>query len=140
VLRVLSVPRVAERPYEPPEYEADARPAVIVWYRIYAAFMTLAALAGLGVTIVLARATADPEVAVRPGAADAQVFVLLSLLLSVSLAIFYAVATFVPYRPWGWTVGIIAIGLGLTSAMVIFAIPLLVHWLKPITRAAFGRM
>lgn len=131
---------MALRPYEPPEHEGDARPAVILWYRIYCAFTMLLSLGVLAFGVTLARVTADPEVAVRPGAADTQLMVLLLLLLSVALILFYAVATFVPYRPWGWTVGIIAIGLGLSSAMIVFAIPLLVYWLRPLTRAAFGRL
>jgi len=128
------------RPYDPPTYEGDARPAVIVWYRIYCAFTLVLSLGVLAFAVLAARATADPDVAVRHGAGEAQLSVLLLLLLSVALVIFYAVATFVPYKPWGWSMGIIAIGLGLTSALIVVAIPLLVYWLKPITRAAFGRL
>ncbi|MDB5217122.1 MAG: hypothetical protein JWO86_5049, partial [Myxococcaceae bacterium] len=36
-------------------------------------------------------------------------------------------------------VGLVAIALGLAGGSVIFAIPLLVHWLKPQVRAAFAR-
>jgi hypothetical protein len=49
-------------------------------------------------------------------------------------------AAMVPYKPWGWTVGLLVIGAGLASCMVLFAIPLLVFWLKPETKAAFGRL
>jgi hypothetical protein len=128
------------RHYDPPEYEGDARPAVIIWYRIYAALTTLLSLGLLAFVVLLAKATTDPQVAVRAGAQEAHGEILLYLILVLANTIFFAVATFVPYKPWGWTIGLIAIGLGISSAMLVFAIPLMVYWLKPITKAAFGRL
>ncbi len=128
------------RPYEPPEYETDARPAVILWYRVYAAFTTLLSLGLVAFVVMLARATTDPQVAVQAGSSEAHATILLYLILTVASTIFFAVATFVPYRPWGWTIGLIAIALGLSSVLILFAIPLMVYWLRPLTKAAFGRL
>ena len=52
----------------------------------------------------------------------------------------YAVAAFVPYKPWAWTFGLVAICLGLSSCMALAAVPLLIFWMKPETKAAFGRL
>lgn len=56
-------------------------------------------------------------------------------------ALFYAWAAFVPRKPWGWKLGLIAI-----IAMffpfcitIVLMIPLLVFWLKPETKGAFQR-
>lgn len=53
---------------------------------------------------------------------------------------FYAIAAMIPRRPWRWTVGLVAICLGLTGCTAPFAIPLLIFWVKPETKAAFGRI
>lgn len=98
-------------PYEPPDVRADARPPVIMWFRVYAA--TMAALwAG-------AAWFATPALA--------------------TLAVFYAAASLLPLRRWAWTVALVAIAFGIPSITIIFALPLLRMWLGPVTRAAFGR-
>lgn len=102
--------------------------------------MTLLSLFALGLGVVMALGMQDPQVAMSPGAAQAQLATLLVLLSSLAFAVLFGVATFVPYKPWGWTIGVVALGLGLTSCMVIFALPLLIYWLKPETKAAFGRL
>jgi hypothetical protein len=47
---------------------------------------------------------------------------------------------FAPYRPWGWTVGLLALSFGLVSCTFPFAVVLLLHWRRPMTKAAFGRI
>lgn len=124
----------------PESYGRDARPAVIVWFRIYAAVMTVASLAMLGLAILMGYAAMQPEVALEANAAGAPLVAILLTLLAAALVALYGVATFVPFRPWGWSVGLVAISVGLTSGAVIFAIPLLVYWLKPQVKAAFARL
>jgi hypothetical protein len=97
--------------YEPPATRSDARPAVIVWFRVYAA--TLAVL------------YAGAAWAAWPALG--------------ALSVFYVVATLLPLRPWSWTVGLVAIAIGIPSVTIVFALPLLLKWRSPITRAAFGR-
>jgi hypothetical protein len=110
---------VSYSPYEPPAARADARPAVILWFRVYAALMAVAYLTVGGVGVAM-HATAMAAIG--------------ALLAGV-----YAVAVFVPFRPWGWTLALVAIGLGLASAAVLVAVPLLIHWRRPMTKAAFAR-
>lgn len=129
-------------PYAPPgpdSYGGDARPAVIVWFRVYAAVMTLASLGVLGLAVVMGYAATRPEIALQPGGADAPLAAIVLGLVGTALVALYGVATFVPFKPWGWTVGVVAIGLGLAGGSAIFAIPLLVFWMKPRVRAAFAR-
>jgi hypothetical protein len=131
--------------YEPPAHSGDARPAVILWYRVYAATLALVYLAFLAVVVVGAfgptAVAEDPAMRVTAPSAGAEAFTLVMLLLSLFLFLFFAVATFVPLKPWGWSVAIVAIGIGLMGGCTIFAcVPLLVYWLKPVTKAAFGRL
>ncbi len=56
-------------------------------------------------------------------------------------ALFYAVAALVPRKPWGWTVGLIAV-IGMFFPFIItlaLMIPLLLFWLKPETKRAFQK-
>lgn len=109
-------------PYEPPVHARDARPVVIRLYRVYAAAMALLSLAFLG----LAAARGFDAIAL--------------VLASAPLVLLFAVATFAPFKPWGSTVGLVAIGLGLAGVTVIFAAPLLFFWFKPNVKAAFARL
>ncbi|MEA2746711.1 MAG: hypothetical protein QOI41_854 [Myxococcales bacterium] len=129
-------------PYAPPSPDSfgrDARPRVILWFRVYSAVMMLVSLGFLGLAVLMGYAATRPEVAIDANAAGAPLAAIVLALLSAALVALYGVATFVPFKPWGWTVGLVAIALGLAGGSVIFAIPLLVHWLKPQVRAAFAR-
>ncbi len=56
-------------------------------------------------------------------------------------ALFYAVAALVPRKPWGWTVGLVAV-IGMFFPFIItlaLMIPLLLFWLKPETKRAFQK-
>jgi hypothetical protein len=130
-------------PYAPPgpdSYGRDARPAVIVWFRLYAAVMTLASLVMLGLAVLMGYAATRPEVALDANRAGAPLVAIVLALIAAALVALYGVATFVPFKPWGWSVGLVAIGLGLAGGSMLFAIPLLVFWLKPEVKAAFARL
>jgi CHASE2 domain-containing sensor protein len=121
--------------YQPPT-TMGGRPAVITWFRVYA-WTTLVFIGLIGV--LAAWQYLAPS---GPTAGPPRSVVILFGLVIVTLAFgsFHAVAATVPYRPWGWTVGLIAICLGLGGCAMFAAIPLLVFWLKPETKAAFGRL
>lgn len=52
----------------------------------------------------------------------------------------FAVAPFLPKKPWNWIYGICLIALGMTSCCFLpITIPLLIQWLKPELKAFFGR-
>lgn len=119
--------------YEPPHH-TRGRPAVILWYRIYAAITVMLYVGFLGFWLFLT----PPGGTMR---SQGEVMILLVLgLVALVFGAFYAVAAMVPFKPWGWTVGLIAICFGMTSCLAIFAIPLLIFWLKPETKAAFCRL
>ncbi len=100
---------------------------MIFWFRVYAAFMTLFSLALLVVAVL--------------GHAERPATPLLSLAaIALVLAGVYGVATFVPFKPWGWTWALVAIALGAASGLALFAVPLLVFWFKPQVKAAFARL
>ncbi len=125
-------------PYAAPISHRDARPVVILWFRVYAALMTLVSLGVLGLAVMMGYAATRPEVALDAGAASAPLVAIVLALLATALVVLYGTATFVPFKPWGWKLGVVAIGLGLMGGSAIFAIPLLVFWLKPQVKAAFA--
>jgi hypothetical protein len=134
----------ARRPYtvayEPPEYVDDPRPRVIFWYRAYAAVMLLASLVLLVGATFLAWAQTRPEVAMLPGAGEAQTQAIIMFLLSAFAVAFYGMATFMPFKPWAWTLGLVVIALGLPGLTIVVCVPLLLAWLKPNVKAAFCRL
>ena len=125
-------------PYEPPSASYDARPAVIIWYRVYASVIAVLMLVAFAVSVFVAWARAQAPVYGEGPEVD--LLVMLLLFGTFSMLVFYGVALFVPMRPWGWTIGLVAIGLGLTSIWIVVAIPLLVKWMDPKVKAAFGRL
>jgi hypothetical protein len=60
--------------------------------------------------------------------------------LGLLLGIIFGIAPFLPKQPWTWIFGIVLISMGMTSACCLpAAIPLLIYWIKPETKAFFGR-
>jgi hypothetical protein len=114
-------------PYAPPGSSGD-RPLVIVLYRVYAATLFALYVAAAVFFEVFARA---PSTALEHAG---------MLGLTLGLAVFYGVAAFVPFRPWGWTLALVAICFGLTSCMLPVATGLLLYWMRPLTKAAFRRL
>lgn len=116
-------------PYVAPR-ASRGRPSVITWYRVFAVAQPLWYVLAL-VGWVLTMPADSAPVALS----------LLDLRLHIAsiavLGAFYAFAALVPYKPWGWTVGLVAIGLGLATCLAPAAIALLVFWLRPETKAAF---
>ena len=125
--------------YDPPESVHDPRPRVIFWYRVYAAVMLLASLVLLAIATLLGWAQTHPEIARLGGAAQAQAQAIMLFLLAVAAVAFYATATFMPLRPWAWTLGLVVIALGLPGLTIIVCLPLFFAWMKPSVKAAFCR-
>lgn len=107
------------------------------WYRIYCATLVLLylALTVFGVILlVLQPRTRDyrPEELMIMGAIYA--------VLGAIFFLAFAVALFLPAKPYNWIVGIVMMAIGMTSCCFIpFLIPLFIYWLKPETQAFFGR-
>jgi hypothetical protein len=62
------------------------------------------------------------------------------LLMGLGLMVPFVVAFFLSQRPWVWIYHLVLICLGMTSACCLpVTIPLLIFWIKPETRAWYGR-
>jgi hypothetical protein len=116
------------------------RPAVWPWFVAYAILMAVVyLLVGIfGATILMVgpeqfqTARNDADVIAVQGI----VFVIIGPLLLVP----FAIAPFLPRRPGAWVFDLVLICLGMTScACLPITIPLLIFWLKPETKAWFGR-
>ena len=126
--------------YDPPAYALDPRPGVIFWFRAYAAVMLLASLVTLAFATFLGWGQTLPEVAVLPVATETQTQVMVLFLLSATCVALFGTATFMPFKAWAWTFGLIVIGLGIPGITVIVCLPLLLAWRRPNVRAAFCRL
>ena len=107
------------------------------WYRVYCAAMAVLylALAVLGIVLVL--------VPFESSAKDREQMVIIGIVYAILGAIFFlifAVAFFLPPKPYNWIVGIVMLAIGMTSCCTLPAvIPLLIFWVKPETQLFFGR-
>lgn len=111
-------------PYARPA-SADATPRAIFAFRVYASAMAIlhGAATGLGAWKV-------PE-----GELRTPMLVALGL-----LALFYLGVAFVPRTPWGWTLALVAIALGVPGLAIVVALPLALAWRSPVVKAAFRRL
>lgn len=107
------------------------------WYRVYLAAMVFlyAATIIFGIYLLVAKpATSQYEAS--------EMFLMGALYTAIGAIFFvvFAAALFLPRKPWNWIVGIVMMALGMTSCCFVpFLIPLLIYWLKPETKAYFGR-
>ncbi|HLM58716.1 MAG TPA: hypothetical protein VK422_21610 [Pyrinomonadaceae bacterium] len=112
------------------------RPAVWAWYVAFCAAMAIMwlMLVILGLNFIVA-GPSDPEMS--PG--EARVMGLIFIVLGAALMAPYAAAPFLPRRKWAWVVGVVLIALSMTGTCCIpAAVPLLIFWVKPETKAFFN--
>ena len=61
------------------------------------------------------------------------------IVLGAGLTVLYAAPLFIEPSKKAWILGLVCIGLTLTSCCFLpFGIPLLIYWLKPETKAFYG--
>ncbi|HUF04943.1 MAG TPA: hypothetical protein VMM38_12305 [Aridibacter sp.] len=107
------------------------------WYRVYCGgmFALYGLLVLMGIWLVYAGTSLhmdDPETAVAAG--------IIYGTLGAVFAVTYFIALVLPRRSYNWIVGIVMIAIGLTSCCFLpAALPLLIFWLKPETKAYLGR-
>jgi hypothetical protein len=111
-------------------------PPVVTWYKVYAGLMAALYLvmAVGGMTVPL---WAPEEV----DADDPPPWVIaLSIgCICLPFAAAFLAAFFLPRRPWAWIYHLVLICVGFGSLCCMLAsIPLLIHWIKPGTKAYFG--
>jgi hypothetical protein len=78
----------------------------------------------------------------RLDAERAQAAVMVGVLIVVMLPFLaaFAASLFLKARPWVWVYDLVLIAFGFTGCLTLpFAIALLIYWLKPETKAYFGR-
>lgn len=107
------------------------------WYRVYCLvlFVIYLLVAGIGIILALVPYEVNPE-----NPAEAIAMGVAYGLIGGILALVYGAAIFLPRKPFNWIFGIVMIAIGMTSCCFLPAtIPLLIFWLKPETKAYFGR-
>jgi len=113
------------------------RPAVVTWFKVYAAFMVLLyVLVAVGGALILAMMDLILEEA-GAGVDELELKVQgwLCLVMGIGLTAAFVVGLLTPRRPWAWVFSIVLIALGLTSCCTWPAtIPLLIFFLKSETR------
>lgn len=112
------------------------RPAVWPWYVAFCAAMALMwlILVFLGLSFIL---TGPPNSDMSPD--EARVMGLIFVVLGAALMAPYVAAPFLPRRRWAWVLGIVLIALSMTGTCCLpAAIPLLIFWVKPETKAFFN--
>jgi hypothetical protein len=107
------------------------------WYRVYCASL---AVLYLLVTIGGAFLAVTPNLIPDKSAEETMFVGIFYGIIGAIFLLVFAVAFFLPRKPFNWIVGIVMISLGMTSCCFLpFLIPLLIYWIKPETKAYFGR-
>lgn len=118
---------------------STSKPAVWKWYVIYCAVLACIFLLFIfGVLTqffdIFPRSSEFPESNVRR-----HVIGVIMLVLAGIPFVLFAIAPFLPKRPWVWIYGIVLIAVGMISCLTApFAVPLLIFWFKPETKHFFG--
>ena len=113
-----------------------ATPPVYKWFVAYCIFMALGYLIFAGMGILFMVTEPDPEMSPT----EAKIMGVVFLIMGIVFVVPYAFAPFLPRTSWVWVLGLVLICLGLTSLCCLpVCIPLLIHWLKPETKAFYGR-
>lgn len=120
------------------QHSEPQKPAVWNWYVAYCMAMALLYLfciaAGFFV-LVSNEARSERE------AMEARIMGAIFIGAGLALLIPFAAGPLLPRRRWAWVVGLILICIGLTSACCLpAAIPLLIWWLKPETKAYYNEV
>jgi hypothetical protein len=126
---------------QPPYLDAapsDNAPTGIVLFRVYAGLQTLLFLflVLVGVFLIVSPSVWPTVFPVKPGDPPPQLIgAILAVLYLIPLVVF-AVGVFVPRRPWAYVFGIVACAMSMTcGGCWMMAIPALIYWLKPETKA-----
>ncbi|HEX2122748.1 MAG TPA: hypothetical protein VHL59_14015 [Thermoanaerobaculia bacterium] len=113
------------------------QPPVVMWFKVYAVAMALLYIAcsALGLAIIFFGhewGEMPPGEAIFVGSIFAAV--------SVPLIFVFGAAPFLPRRPWVWIYDLVLICAGFTGCCTLpFSIVLLIFWIRPETKAYFGR-
>lgn len=129
-------------PPPPPMAPAvSPNPSIFKYYKIYCIFMAFLYLlvAGLGIFLLALPSVAGGEIRGKE-AFEFQLYGGVYAVAGLIFAVPYAIAPFLPPKPWHWIYGIVLICLGFTSCLCLpVAVPLLIQWIKPENKVVFGK-
>jgi len=110
-------------------------PGVIKWFKIYASILLLAYLLVVIVGCILSFSGLVPTESEDEAIAlklSGGIYIAIGLIFGAA----FAVGVFSKNQSWAWVYNLVLICLGLGSCLFLpAAIPLLIHWLKPETKA-----
>ena len=116
-------------------------PGVVTWFRVYCGALALVYLGCIvgGIFMLVTggnlHGTTDQ---MSRGVVMGYGVVLIVLGMGLSGA--FAAGIFLPPQPWVWVYAIVLISIGFMSACCLpFCVAMLIFWLKPETKAYFGR-
>ncbi|MDB5345921.1 MAG: hypothetical protein JWP89_4298 [Schlesneria sp.] len=116
---------------------ATRPPAVVFWFRVYAAFLSLLYFLMMVVGVVFL--VIDPAT-LETDKTEAIVIGVMLIAIGGFFFCLVAASFFFPPRPWAWIYDLILIGVGMTSACTLPAcVALIIFWMKPATKRYFGR-
>lgn len=108
-----------------------------LWYRVYCGFLAVLYLFLTALGIFLAVYTPTTR---EYNADETLIMGIIYAIMGGVFFIAFGVALFLPRKPYNWIVGIVMMAIGMTSCCFLpFLIPLLIYWIKPETKAYFGR-
>ena len=120
-------------PYAQPGV-SNRQPGVLQWFKVYCTCM---ALLYAGITWMVVQKLTK-ELYSRSGPDGAIPFIFAAAFLGVFVLLF-AAAWILPRERWAWTYSLVLICLGMGGLTLVAAVPLLIFWIKPETKAWFGR-
>ena len=122
---------------EPSQLPQQMKPAVVMWYKIYAGFLCLLYLLVAAGSLIFF--FVDPADLEMPAVA-AKLMGALFLVMGLGLFTACLLPLLLTPRPWLWVYGLVIICLGMTSACFLpVCIPLLIFWLKPDAKTYYGK-
>ena len=124
-------------PFNPMPQDNEIGRKTFFWYRIYCAVLMVLYLliTVMGIYFTISRPTTREY-----SSEETFIMGIAYALIGAIFFILFTVAILLPRKPYNWIVGIVAIALGMTSCCFLpFTVPLLIYWVKPETKAYFGR-
>lgn len=134
-------PNSTNQPTTQPILNPGERPPVVMWFKIYAWFGVAGGflLSGIGVFLMFG-AEIFPEESITEE--DRLMFPIMGgvyMVMGLITTIPFFIAALTKQKSWQWVYNLVIICLGLTTCSLVFAIPLLIFWLKPECKAYYGR-
>jgi hypothetical protein len=107
------------------------------WYRVYCGVMIVIYLFSIGLGAFFMSFAPETR---EYSSEETFIMGIFYAALGAVFLIVSVVALLLPRKPYNWVVGIVMMALGMTSCCFLpFLIPLLIYWVKPETKAYFGR-